>query len=138
MTATPDDVLALSLDDDSAPCESDHVPTVLQSPLDRLDLSLPPGDVVPLPVLCNRFGWDRRQQHKAVREGLITPVEQRGPDGRYQVTRADAVVILVAGLFAEMIGVPPIFVLRPIRDARIETQVLAEALVKSQKLQKSP
>lgn len=89
---------------------------------------LPETDVIPLPLIRDRIGWTRDTQHDAISQGVIRPVEKRGKAGCYQVTRDDAVEILVAAALALSAGVAVVAMLRAIQGAGLDARVLAEAM----------
>lgn len=89
---------------------------------------LPDMEVIPLPLIRDRVGWNREQQHHAVKLGVIRPVEKRGPAGCYQVTRDDAVMILVAAALALAAGIAVVAMLRAIQGAGLNASALAEAM----------
>ncbi len=88
---------------------------------------LPDAEVIPLPFIRERVGWNRQQQHHAVELGAIRPIEKRGKAGCYQVTRDDAIEILVAAALAVAAGVAVVIMLRAIQGAGLNARVLAEA-----------
>lgn len=91
-------------------------------------------------LIRDRIGWNREQQSYAVRSGVIRPVEKvPGPvagrqprkyaGGRgYQVTRDDAIEILIAAALALAAGVAVVVMLRAIRDAGLDASALAQAV----------
>jgi len=89
---------------------------------------LPEADVIPLPFIRDRIGWTRDTQHDAISQGVIRPVEKRGKAGCYQVTRDDAVEILVAAALAIVAGIAVVAMLRAIQGAGLNARVLAEAM----------
>lgn len=89
---------------------------------------LPDADVIPMPLICKRIGWDRFAQNNAVSQGLIRPVEKRGKAGCYQVTRDDAVMILIAAALALAAGVAVVIMLRGIQGAGLDVSALASAV----------
>lgn len=89
---------------------------------------LPDAEVIPLPLIRERIGWNRQQQHHAVESGVIRPVAKRGPAGCYQVTRDDAVTILIAAALAVAAGIAVVAMLRAIQGAGLNARVLAEAV----------
>lgn len=89
---------------------------------------LPETDVVPLPLIRERIGWSRQAQYNAINQGAICPVGKRGKAGCYQVTRDDAVMILVAAALALAAGVAVIVMLRGLRGAGLDASVLASAV----------
>lgn len=89
---------------------------------------LPETDVIPLPLIRDRIGWTRDTQHDAISQGVIRPVEKRGKAGCYQVTRDDAVEILVAAALAIVAGIAVVAMLRAIQGAGLDARVLAEAM----------
>jgi hypothetical protein len=89
---------------------------------------LPDTDVIPLPLIRERVGWSRDQQSDAVLQGAIRPIEKRGKAGCYQVTRDDAVLILIAAALALAAGVAVIVMLRGIQGAGLSTSALASAV----------
>lgn len=89
---------------------------------------LPDAEVIPLPVVRDLIGWDRAAQVHAVRQGVIRPVGKRGKAGCYQVTRDDAVEILIAAALAFAAGVAVVAMLRAIQGARLNAQALASTM----------
>lgn len=89
---------------------------------------LPDAEVIPLPVVRDLIGWDRAAQVNAVRQGVIRPVEKRGRAGCYQVTRSDAVEILIAAALAFAAGVAVVAMLRAIQGAGLDAQALARSM----------
>lgn len=89
---------------------------------------LPDADIIPLPLIRDRIGWSRDAQCHAVKSGVIRPVEKRGPAGCYQVTRADAVEILIAAALAFAAGMAVVVMLRAIRGAGLDVRALAESI----------
>lgn len=89
---------------------------------------LPETDVIPLPLIRDRIGWTRDTQHDAISAGVIRPVEKRGKAGCYQVTRDDAVTILIAAALAIAAGVAVIVMLRAIQGSGLNARVLAESV----------
>jgi hypothetical protein len=89
---------------------------------------LPETDVIPLPFIRDRIGWTRDTQHDAISQGVIRPVEKRGRAGCYQVTREDAIEILVAAALAIAAGTAVIAMLRAIQGAGLNARTLAEAM----------
>jgi hypothetical protein len=98
------------------------------STMQALLADLPETEVIPLPLIRDRIGWTREQQHHAVETGAIRPVAKRGKAGCYQVTRDDAIEILIAAALAIAIGVAVVAVLRAVRDSGLNARVLAEAI----------
>jgi hypothetical protein len=90
---------------------------------------LPDAEVIPLPFVRDRIGWTRDQQSYAVESGVIHPVDKRGKAGCYQVTREDAVLILVAAALALAAGVAVVMMIRAIKDAGLNPSALAQAAV---------
>jgi hypothetical protein len=90
---------------------------------------LPDTEVIPLPFVRDRIGWKRDQQSYAVESGVIHPIEKRGKAGCYQVTREDAVLILVAASLAFAAGVAVVTMIRAIKDAGLYTSAFAQAAV---------
>jgi hypothetical protein len=90
---------------------------------------LPDAEVIPLPFVRDRIGWTRDQQSYAVESGAIRPVDKRGKAGCYQVTREDAVLILIAASLALAAGVAVVMMIRAIREAGLNTSALAQAVV---------
>lgn len=90
---------------------------------------LPDAEVIPLPIIRDRIGWTRDQQSYAVETGAIRPIDKRGKAGCYQVTRDDAVMILIAAAIALAAGVAVVMVIRGIRDAGLNAPALAQAVV---------
>jgi hypothetical protein len=95
------------------------------STAEALLASLPDGDVIPMPVIARQIGWDRSTQSHAITEGLIRPVAKRGAAGCYQVTRDDAVQIMMAAALAFAAGVAVIIMVRAITAAGIDAKALA-------------
>jgi hypothetical protein len=89
---------------------------------------LPDTDPVPLPLVRDRIGWNREQQSYAVRSGVIRPVSKRGRAGCYQVTRDDAVLILIAAAIALAAGVAVVAMIRAIQEAGLDASALAQAV----------
>lgn len=89
---------------------------------------LPDAEVIPLPLIRERVGWNRQQQHHAIEVGAIRPVEKRGKAGCYQVTRDDAVLILIAAALALAAGVAVVAMLRGIQGAGLDAAALASAV----------
>jgi hypothetical protein len=94
---------------------------------------LPDTEVIPLPlirqrIVQERIPWTRDAQALAVRQGTIHPVEKLGKAGCYQVTRDDAVMILVAAALALAAGVAVVIMLRAIQGAGLDAQALARAM----------
>jgi hypothetical protein len=89
---------------------------------------LPDQEVIPLPVVRDLVGWNRQQQVHAVKSGAIRPVEKRGPAGCYQVTRDDAIEILIAAALAFAAGIAIVAMLRAIQGSGLDARVLAEAI----------
>jgi hypothetical protein len=90
---------------------------------------LPDTEVIPLPFVRDRIGWTREQQSYAVKSGVIRPLEKHGKAGCYQVTHADAVLILIAAALALAAGVAVVVMIRAIRDAGLNASALAQAAV---------
>jgi len=90
--------------------------------------NLPDTEVIPLPLIRERVGWSRDQQSDAVLQGAIRPVAKRGKAGCYQVTRDDAVMILVAAALALAAGVAVVIMLRGIQGAGLDPVALASAM----------
>lgn len=89
---------------------------------------LPDAEVIPLPLIRDRIGWTRDAQSLAISQGVIRPVEKRGKAGCYQVTRDDAIEILVAAALAIVAGIAVVAMLRAIQGAGLNARVLAEAM----------
>lgn len=89
---------------------------------------LPDAEVIPLPLIRDRIGWTRDAQSLAVKQGAIRPIEKRGKDGCYQVTRDDAVMILVAAALALAAGVAVVVMIRAIQGAGLDATALASAM----------
>lgn len=89
---------------------------------------LPDTEVIPLPLIRERIGWTRDAQWLAVKQGAIRPVEKRGKAGCYQVTRDDAVMILLAAALALAAGVAVIVMLRGLQGAGLDASALASAV----------
>jgi hypothetical protein len=90
---------------------------------------LPSGPVVSLPEVRKLVGWTRREQSYAVTAGLIRPLPERaGYGGGYQVTRDDAVLILVAAALALAAGVAIVVMIRAIRGAGLDPVALATSM----------
>jgi hypothetical protein len=89
---------------------------------------LPDMEVIPLPLIRDRVGWNRDGQSLAVKQGVIRPVEKRGPAGCYQVTREDAIEILIAAALAFAAGVAIVVMLRAIKGAGLDASVLAQSV----------
>jgi hypothetical protein len=89
---------------------------------------LPDAEVIPLPVIRDRIGWDRATQSYAVRSGVIRPVPERGKAGCYQVTRDDAIQILVAAALALAAGIAVVAMIRAIQESGLSAPALAQAM----------
>lgn len=89
---------------------------------------LPDAEVIPLPLIRDRIGWTRDAQSLAVKQGAIRPVEKRGKAGCYQVTRDDAVMILLAAALASPAGVAVVTMLRGLQGAGLDASVLARSM----------
>jgi hypothetical protein len=89
---------------------------------------LPDTEIIPLPLVRDRIGWNREQQSYAVRSGVIRPVSQRGRGGCYQVTRDDAVLILIAAAIALAAGVAVVAMIRAVQAAGLDASALAQAV----------
>lgn len=89
---------------------------------------LPDGDVIPMPVIRDLIGWTRDAQANVVTEGLIRPLPVRGRAGCWQVSRDDAVTILVAAALAFAAGVAVISMLRAIVNTGLDARVIAFAM----------
>jgi len=104
-------------------------PWVIADPtIPGLLTDLPDTEVIPLPFVRDRIGWTRDAQYQAVKEGAIRPLPQRGKAGCYQVTRADAVEILIAAALAFAAGVAVVVMLRGIQGAGLNASALASAV----------
>ena len=79
-------------------------------------------------IVQERIPWTRDAQALAVRQGTIRPVAKRGKAGCYQVTRDDAVMILVAAALALAAGVAVVIMLRGIQGAGLDPVALARAM----------
>lgn len=90
---------------------------------------LPDAEVIPLPFVRDRIGWTRDQQSYAVESGVIHPIDKRGKAGCYQVTRDDAVTILIAAALAFAAGVAVVIMIRAIQGSGLNAQALAQAAV---------
>jgi hypothetical protein len=74
-------------------------------------------DLLPLPDVARSVGLDRNSQHYAIRHGVITPARKRGANGRYLITREDALLLLAAALVAAAAGIAIVTALRGLRSA---------------------
>lgn len=74
-------------------------------------------DLIPLPDIGRSVGLDADRQYYAVRKGLIHPASKRGPNGRYLITRDEAVFILTAAALALAAGIAVVTMLRTLRAA---------------------
>jgi hypothetical protein len=101
---------------------------VMSATAQALLADLPDTEVIPLPLIRDRIGWDRQAQHNAVSQGLIQPLPQRGKAGCFQVTRDEAVIILIAAALAFAAGVAVVVMLRAIRGTGLNAQTLAESM----------
>ena len=88
--------------------------------------SLGDGDLIPLADVAQRAGLNRGTQHYAIRHNVITPADRRGPNGRYLVTREQALIILAAGAIAVAVGVAVVTVIRTLNEtgARVTSGAL--------------
>lgn len=74
-------------------------------------------DLIPLPEIGRAVGLDAPRQTYAVTKGLIHPADKRGPNGRYLVTRDEAVFILTAAALALAAGIAIVTMIRTLRAA---------------------
>ncbi len=89
---------------------------------------LPDGEAIPLPWIRDRVGWSRDAQSYAVKAGVIRPLPGHGPHRSYQVSRADAVEILIAAALAVAAGIAVVAMLRAIQGAGLNAEALASAV----------
>jgi len=75
-------------------------------------------DLIGLPDLAARLAetigidFDQAARNHAVSSGVIRPAPARGPNGRYQLSRDDAVRLVVAGIVAAGAGLAIVTALR--------------------------
>ena len=75
-------------------------------------------ELIGLPELGERLGetvglgMSRTVREYAVRHGVITPASQRGPNGRYQLTRDDAARVVLGAMLAAAAGIAIVTALR--------------------------
>ncbi len=86
------------------------------------------GEVIPLPAISKRIGWNYVNQHYAINAGMIRPLEKRGPHGAYQVDREQAVMIMLAASIALACGVAIVVILRGMQGAGLDASALAQAV----------
>ena len=75
-------------------------------------------ELIGLPELGDRLGetlgvgMSRTVREYAVRHGVIIPVPQRGPNGRYQLTPDEATRVVLAAMVAAAAGIAIVTALR--------------------------
>lgn len=78
-------------------------------------------DLIGLPDLGERLqdllgvNMDAAARNHAVEKGLICPLDKRGRNGRYMITRQDAVFLVIAAIMAAGAGLAIVTVLRGLR-----------------------
>lgn len=74
-------------------------------------------EFIPLPELARPLGLNMAAQSYAVRKGVITPAPKRGANGRYMVTRDEALFLLAAAGIAAAVGIAIVTALRYLRSS---------------------
>lgn len=65
-----------------------------------------PGlDAVPLTAVAQAADLTMRQVRRVEQEGLVVPLDRRGPNGRFLLDKEDALLLLRAAIAAAVIGV---------------------------------
>lgn len=74
-------------------------------------------DLVPLPDLAYSVGLNRGTLHVVRKQGLITPAEKRGPNGRHLITWDQALLLVAAALVAAAAGIAIVTALQALRGS---------------------
>lgn len=74
-------------------------------------------ELIPLRDVGDAVGLKRGMQDYAVKRSIIVPAETRGPNGRYLVTRDEALLILASAALAVAIGVALVTVIKNLRNS---------------------
>lgn len=74
-------------------------------------------ELIPLRDVGDAVGLKRGMQDYAVRRSIIVPAETRGPNGRYLVTRDEALLILAAAVLAVAVGAALVTVIKTLRNS---------------------
>ena len=85
-----------------------------------------PGlDKVPMTAVAKAADLNLWQVRKAQQEGLVTPLDQRGPNGRLLLSKDDALFLLMAAVAAMAAGVALVVAARVLQSI---PQVTAAAM----------
>jgi len=76
-------------------------------------------DLIPLRDVGDAVGLKRGMQDYAVKRSIIVPAETRGPNGRYLVTRDEALLILASAALAVAVGVALVTVIKNLRGSGV-------------------
>jgi hypothetical protein len=70
---------------------------------------------VPLTAVADAARLTLWQVRKVERDGLVSPLERRGPNGRFLVSKEDALLLLAAAFAAAAAGLALVEVVRALR-----------------------
>lgn len=73
------------------------------------------AELIPLPELASALEMGRGALHYAVKSGVITPSERKGPNGRHLITWAEAAILVAAAVLAASLGLAIVTALRGLK-----------------------